>query len=210
MSSKPRIKAVIYDLDGVLVEARDWHFDALNKALMETSGFSIDREDHLTILNGKPTRVKLEMLRKNGLIKKEDIPYIENLKQAYTKEYINLFARPDRQKLYLHRILVRRGIFLGCCTNSIRETAHHMLSKTEQIGFMSTLITNQDVSKTKPDPEGYQMAMRVLQVKPSQTLIIEDSQIGVQAAMATGARVMIVKGPEEVNWGNIKKFIGVP
>ncbi|WP_185022353.1 HAD hydrolase-like protein, partial [Pseudomonas fluorescens] len=55
------IKAVIFDMDGVLIEAKDWHYDALNKAL-NLFGYNISRHDHLTSYDGLPTAHKLEML----------------------------------------------------------------------------------------------------------------------------------------------------
>jgi beta-phosphoglucomutase-like phosphatase (HAD superfamily) len=55
------IKATIFDMDGVLIEAKDWHYEALNRAL-NLFGFEISRYQHLTTYNGLPTRKKLEML----------------------------------------------------------------------------------------------------------------------------------------------------
>ncbi len=58
---KNTIKLILFDLDGVLVEAQDWHYEALNRAL-ELFGMPISRYDHLSTYNGLPTRKKLEML----------------------------------------------------------------------------------------------------------------------------------------------------
>jgi beta-phosphoglucomutase len=52
------IKAILYDLDGVLVDTTEWHYDALNEALMEVAGFTIERNEHLNIFNGLPTKKK--------------------------------------------------------------------------------------------------------------------------------------------------------
>ena len=54
-------KAVLFDMDGVLIDAREWHYDALNRAL-SLFGHDIDRYSHLTAYDGLPTRKKLEML----------------------------------------------------------------------------------------------------------------------------------------------------
>ena len=63
MIKNKKIKAVIFDLDGVLVEAKEWHYLALNKALKHF-GFKIDRIEHLTTYDGLPTKVKLNRLSK--------------------------------------------------------------------------------------------------------------------------------------------------
>ena len=62
-----KIKAVLFDMDGVLVEAKDWHYEAFNKAL-DVFGLPISRSEHLSLYDGLPTRKKLEMLtEKKGL-----------------------------------------------------------------------------------------------------------------------------------------------
>ena len=55
------IKAIIFDMDGVLIEAKDWHYEALNRAL-SLFGMEISRYDHLVTYDGLPTTKKLEML----------------------------------------------------------------------------------------------------------------------------------------------------
>jgi beta-phosphoglucomutase len=52
------IKAVVFDMDGVLIEAKDWHYEALNRAL-KLFGYEISRYEHLTTFDGLPTRRKL-------------------------------------------------------------------------------------------------------------------------------------------------------
>ena len=58
-----KIKAVLFDMDGVLIDAKDWHYEALNKAL-KLFGIEINRYDHLTTFDGLPTKVKLDLLSK--------------------------------------------------------------------------------------------------------------------------------------------------
>ena len=62
-------KAVLFDLDGVLVDACDWHYEALNRALKQVSNYEISREDHTTTYNGLPTKRKLQMLADVGVNK---------------------------------------------------------------------------------------------------------------------------------------------
>jgi beta-phosphoglucomutase len=65
-----KIKAIIFDMDGVLVEAKEWHYKALNRAL-ELFGYQISRYDHLTTYDGLPTSKKLEMLSLESGLPKE-------------------------------------------------------------------------------------------------------------------------------------------
>ncbi len=64
------IKAILYDLDGVLVDATEWHYESLNEALKETSGFEISRLEHIQTVNGLPTIKKLEILHEQNRVKK--------------------------------------------------------------------------------------------------------------------------------------------
>ena len=87
------IKAVIFDMDGVLIEAKDWHYEALNRALA-LFGFEISRYDHLTTYDGLPTSKKLEMLSLEGGLPRELHAFINEMKQAYTMEIVHAKCNP--------------------------------------------------------------------------------------------------------------------
>lgn len=197
------IKLILFDLDGVLVDACEWHFHALNMSLEKNCNISINRRDHENKFNGSPTSVKLDILYKEGKIKQKDKQKIWNDKQSFTVEAIKKFSKIDNQKIKMHKDLIARKIKIGCVTNSIRKTANLMLQKTGQINYMSLIITNEDVIKPKPDPECYLNAINYFQVSPKETLIIEDSDKGYKSAIDSGSHVLKVKGTDEVNLQNI-------
>ncbi len=87
------IKAIIFDMDGVLIDAKDWHYEALNKALA-LFGFSISRYDHLVTYDGLPTKKKLEMLTMECGLPKGLHQFINDLKQIYTMEMIFQKCKP--------------------------------------------------------------------------------------------------------------------
>jgi beta-phosphoglucomutase len=87
------IKAIIFDMDGVLIDAKDWHYEALNKALA-LFGFSISRYDHLVTYDGLPTKKKLEMLTLERGLPKGLHHFINELKQIYTMEMIFQKCKP--------------------------------------------------------------------------------------------------------------------
>ena len=180
-------KAVLFDLDGVLVDACDWHYEALNKALRSVTGYEISREDHESTYNGLPTRVKLSKLADKGLILETQIDKVCNLKQYNTQEILYKKCEFDRSKVDLMKHLKGEGYMLGCVTNSIEKTA-----------YMDCIVSNQDVKNPKPHPEGYIKAMVMLNSLPENTTIVEDSPKGIQAANATGARVIVVENATQV------------
>lgn len=198
------VKAVLFDLDGVLVNACDWHYESLNMALRDVVGYDISREDHETKYNGLPTKVKLDMLGITG----DDYTKVWNLKQAYTLKIIKNHAKPMQEKIELHSWLKNNNIKIACVTNSIRETAEEMLRQTGQLGYMDLIIANEDVSKNKPYPDCYNKAIQDLEISPSSAIIVEDSDKGIQAAISSKVtRLMVVRDTHDVTLSNMKKFI---
>jgi pyrophosphatase PpaX len=82
-----------------------------------------------------------------------------------------------------------------------------MLEKTGQLKFIEYLITNEDVTHPKPSAEGYILAMLKMRSEPRNTLIFEDSPIGIVAAQSTGAKVIEVKNVKDVTWDMVKEYL---
>jgi HAD superfamily hydrolase (TIGR01509 family) len=194
------IKAVLFDLDGVLVDACDWHYQALNRALEEVAHDTIDPQEHQSVFNGLPTKVKLDMLLRAGRIFERDVRRIKTLKQDYTIEIIRANLKPDEKKCAMLRMLRLDGIHTACVTNSIRETADLMLTLTGMRPELEVIISNEDVRNPKPHPEGYWDAMSCFGVLPSETLIVEDSDKGREAARLSGAILFPVANATELTW----------
>lgn len=195
------IKAILYDLDGVLVDATEWHYESLNNALREVCGFVIKREEHISTFNGIPTIKKLEILNSQGRLPKELFTKVWEKKQEKTFEVIENNASYDPTKIRLHE--ETKNFKKVCVTNSIRKSALLMLEKTNQLQYMDFVISNEDVSSPKPSPEGYDIAIKKLNLQPKECLIVEDSPKGLEAAQQTGANVYYVSGYQEVTLENI-------
>lgn len=200
------IKAVVFDMDGVLIEAKEWHYDALNQAL-RLFGLEISRADHLTTFDGLPTRRKLEMLTVTEGLPVELHGFINALKQAYTMEIVNARCRPTFIHEYALAKLKARGLKLAVASNSVRNSVTSMMERSRLDRYLDIQLSNEDVSKAKPDPEIYIKAMEKLGVTPEQTLILEDNDHGIKAARASGAHVLVVKTVEDVNLANIDRRI---
>jgi HAD superfamily hydrolase (TIGR01509 family) len=196
------IKAVIFDMDGVLIDAKEWHYEALNKALL-LFGMEISRYDHLVTFDGLPTKKKLEMLSLERGLPEELHEFINILKQQYTMEIVNQKCKPMFHHEYALAKLKSNGYKLAVCSNSIRNSVQIMLKKAALLNYMEFFISNQDVKNGKPDPEMYNNAIKRLGLKPKECLIVEDNEHGIMAAKASGANVMEVEVVQDVNYQSI-------
>ncbi len=200
------IKAVIFDMDGVLIDAKEWHYEALNKAL-GLFGYEISRYDHLVTYDGLPTSKKLEMLTMEKGMPKKLHMLINNLKQQYTVDKIFTDCHPMFHHEYALSSLKAEGYHIAVASNSIRKTVELMMEKSNLLPYLDFFLSNQDVTKSKPDPEIYNTAINRLELEPQECLVVEDNRNGIQAAKAAGAHVMEVNTVYDVNYDNIQNHI---
>ena len=211
------IKLIIFDLDGVLVEAKQIHYDTLNQALMEIdSKYVITESEHLSTYDGLKTTQKLEMLTKTKGLNPtlyEDI--------WFRKQYLTIQAisqlQPDLQKIELFKELRDKGYKLAVASNSIRRSVLVMLAKIGIIEYMDLILSNEDVKNSKPHPEMYWKAMSMMSVLPEETLIVEDSPPGLLAASRSRANILRVDNPKDLIISKIinkldetKKIMNIP
>lgn len=200
------IKAVLFDMDGVLIEAKDWHYEALNSAL-DPFGMAIDRDAHLATFDGLPTRKKLEILSKTRGFPVRLQSFANRIKQKLTMEIAASKCRPVFQHRFALTRLKTDGFNIAVCSNSIRHTVEQMMELSGLRGEIDLIVSNEDVSNPKPDPEMYQLAIRHFGISPTEALILEDNDHGITAARASGAHVMIVDSPAGVEYAAISRVI---
>jgi HAD superfamily hydrolase (TIGR01509 family) len=200
------IEAVIFDMDGVLIDAREWHYESLNRAL-GLFGYNITRSDHLTRFDGLPTKKKLQMLSSSEAFPVRLHNFVNELKQTYTLEIVYTQCKPVYARERALSSLKSRGYKLGVASNSVRQSVEAMMDKSNLARYLDLQMSNQDVALSKPDPEIYLSSMTRLGVVPERTLIVEDNENGVKAARASGAHVLVVSGVEEVTLENISEAI---
>lgn len=195
-----KVKLIIFDLDGVLVEAKNIHFDALNEAL--GSAYKISWKEHLSIYDGLKTNQKLEILTDRRGLPVETHKSIWEKKQKYTLQRLKEL-NPNEKLQSVMSSLVDEGYKIAVCSNSIRKTVLTVLSKLGLMEFMDYIISNEDVRNSKPHPEMYWKAISMMGVLPEETLIVEDSPYGLLAASRSKAHILRVKDPTDVTYINI-------
>lgn len=200
------IKAILFDMDGVIVDAKEWHYESLNKSL-KLFGYEIGRLEHLEKYDGLPTKIKLKMLSEKKGLPDSLSSLINKVKQIYTSKLMNGRCRP----MFIHQLalftLKKEGYKIAVCSNSIRKTVEVMLSKTKLIDYVDFFISNEDVENPKPHPEMYIKASKRFNLHPKECLVIEDNIRGIKSATSSGCELMVVDNIYDVTLKNIKQRI---
>lgn len=194
------MELVIFDLDGVLVDTRDIHYRALNRALAEVGDqYVINEMEHVSCYDGRPTRVKLNMLSESKGLPLEQHDQIWKSKQEWTREMLMTELKPTPKLVaVLNYLKFDCHLQLYCATNSVRETVHAILEQMEIRHLFDRIYCNEDVVNPKPNPEMYLKAISDSKYKPDQILICEDSPIGLAAARQTECRVCPIQDPHDI------------
>lgn len=199
-------KLIIFDLDGVLVETKEIHYLALNKAILSVTknpNMVITMEEHLSTFDGLPTKEKLKMLEIRKGLDSNLFPEIERLKKIHTRKELDIRITENPKLQSMIENLKRRGYKIAVASNAIRETVVTCLANLGIIKLVDFFQSNEDVQNRKPHPEIYWKCMIALGIDPSDTFIVEDSAIGRIGAMKSGANLIAVQNPEDVNLENI-------
>jgi HAD superfamily hydrolase (TIGR01509 family) len=192
-------KLVIFDLDGVLIDSRELHYDALNEALRKVGQeFVISREEHLSTYDGLNTTRKLELLSEQKGLDRKYFNQIWQDKQNATFDLIRKLPANNTAK-YIIEELKKKGWKVGVASNSIRETIRIALNTIGILGDVDYIVSNEDVKRTKPFPEMYWKCMTALNTLPKNTIIVEDSHIGRQGAIDSGAILYPVENANDLN-----------
>lgn len=195
------IKAIIFDLDGVLIETKDLHFNALNQAISKfDSNFQISYSDHLKKFDGLSTKKKLEILIGNGLdpsLKNK----IEQEKKILTKDFLKNQIKFDPEIYKIFEYFHSKSLKLSIATNAIKKTLDTAISVLKINEFISYSISNEDINNPKPSSEIYLKSFINLGLEPKEVLIIEDSKIGREAAYNSGGNCLEIE--------NLKKDLNI-
>jgi beta-phosphoglucomutase-like phosphatase (HAD superfamily)/dTDP-glucose pyrophosphorylase len=197
-------KLVIFDLDGVLIDSKDYHYDALNQAL--GSEYAISREEHVSIYDGLPTKAKLELLTKNKGLPVDQYDTIWRDKQEATLKIFNECVAKDYELMGYFQQLVDAGYKIAVASNSIRNTVKIILLRLGLLEFVDMYVSNEDVVRNKPFPAMYWKCMTALGALPNDTVIIEDSHIGRQGALDSKCHLVPVEDRKDLNQSKIDRI----
>ena len=186
-------EAVLFDLDGTLVDSLPLYFDAFSKTI-DALGGKISKEIFQT--GGRQSWDDLEWLKRTDVEIEEGM--VENFRSyivAFFRQSIKgaLHARKGVEELLLE--LLKKGMLLGLVSHSSSLAVQSVIEEMQWNGVFMTHITHDDVVKSKPDPEGYLLGARNLEVEPQNCLVFEDSPSGLQAVKSAGMKCVVCPDP---------------
>lgn len=203
-----KIKLIIFDLDGVLVDSRPLHYEALNEALKEIDKkYVINYDEHIAKYDGLSTTQKLHLLTQEKGLPPNLYTKIWELKQDKTYEIINNTFTYDEEKRQLLQQLKKDGYILYCASNCIWNSVKLMLLKKGLLEFFDYFISNEEVKNPKPCPEIYLQCISRAKVSAKEVLICEDSPIGRKSAIASGAKLCPIEDPHDLTLSKIRQYI---
>jgi beta-phosphoglucomutase len=187
----PMTRAVLFDLDGVLVSTDEYHYHSWVKIAGE-EGFDffdhafndqfrgVGRLECVEILTRASGRT-YSSEEKQGIADRKNKYFAESLSAVTPKELL-----PGA--LAMLQELKKRGIRIAVASNS--RNAQPIIKQTNIGHYLDTIVDGYQIEKSKPDPEGFLLAAKKLQVAPSECIVVEDAVTGIEAARRAGMKAL--------------------
>lgn len=187
----PELKAVLWDMDGTIVNTERYHLKSIEKLILDNPGeIAFSDTEFEAFCLGNTDEIVFQSLLKSKAISNINLEQFLQEKEAI---FQNLIKQADFQE-YLDpdiKILIQeihqKNIPQIVVTSSEKETAEFMLHLTELYDYFNFVITRKDTTENKPSPQPYLLAMEKLNLNADHVLIFEDSPTGLKAAQASGA-----------------------
>lgn len=187
------IRAVLFDMDGVLVDT-EWFYNRRRCAYLEEHGFTFET---IPDLSGSNETAIWEYFVPDDPVRREELrlgyrAYQETHPVPYD-ELLNRDAKPVMEELH------RCGVLQAIASSSYRSLIDEFVQIAHVADVLDYTVSGHECSAFKPDPEIYLRAMGQLGVEPAESLVIEDSPLGIEAGKRSGARVLALRPHEGVH-----------
>ena len=189
--------AVVFDFNGTLSDDEHILFDIFSELFGAHLGWAMTAKDYRDELLGRSDREIIERaVARHGRGTQDEVTELMRLRHGLYKRRVAAHNPIGSSAEQLVKLLADNQIPVGIVTGAQREDVLAVLHDSPTGELVSVLIAEEDVSNTKPHPEGFLTAARMLDRQPNDVLVFEDSVPGVQAALAAGMHCIAVGGVE--------------
>ncbi len=187
------IVALVFDMDGVIIDSEPIHIDLTVQVLRDVGvePFPDEIYDFIGVRNDE---MWATLIKRHGIT--ESVEQLLERQKAYKVE--RFFNRQLTAIEGIPELLAKakaHGLKVALATSSPKYFAEHVLTNVGVIGYFDALVTADDISNSKPDPEIYRKAAQVLGVRAEECIAIEDAFLGIQAAKGAGMMCIAFKNP---------------
>jgi beta-phosphoglucomutase len=192
-------KGIIFDMDGVLVDAMPFHAEAMSRAIKEITDHEIDKKN-IFLLEGMPSSdLVKEIFKRENINKKIDVDDEDDLAKQIGSRKEQVFKQIqnakgiDGAKELLEDLTSNCGksCIKAVVSGAAREEVEAILDKNIGAKYFDFIITSDDIEKGKPNPAPFMIALNKMNLPASQVLVVENSPLGVEAANKAGLECVI-------------------
>lgn len=183
-------KAVIFDLDGTLLDNNSYHLKSWIEYLKKI-GRDISEEEYNANINGRTNSDVIRYIYNREMSDEEILKYTLE-KEALYRELYKPFIKPIRGLIDFSQLLKEKNIPMAIATSGIQPNIDFMFEKIPIKKYFKEVVNSSHIKKGKPDPEIYLKTASLLDVSPKNCLVFEDAVVGIKSAKAAGMKVIAV------------------
>ena len=185
------MKAIIFDMDGVIIDSEPLHMQ-IERELLEECGGKISSEEHETFI-GKTDYHMWSTFKERFNLKPSVDELVKIKKQRFTQNIHKIKLMDNFYEFMLD--VYNEKYLLALASSNNRKIVDQVMDRFDLSKYIKVSISGEDVLKGKPNPEIFLKAAKKLDVKPNNCVVIEDAFAGVQAAKAAGMKCIGYKNP---------------
>lgn len=177
-------KLAIFDMDGTLFDTKEANFMAY-KTVLEDYDYNLEYEYFIKNCFGKHYKDFL-----NGIVDEKLFEEVHSKKKKLYRDYLDYIK--ENKELFNIIKLLKTEYYIALVTTASKQNTEDLLLHYDKVNLFDLVLTHNDIEKSKPDPEGFNKAIKHFNVSSEDTIIFEDSETGIEAARKTGATVLVV------------------
>lgn len=184
------IKAVIFDMDGVIVDTEPLSYKVNSIMVKSLSGKQYTEEFHKAVM-GLNMKEVVRRMKKEYLISMDDGEFLKQRNQIF-EDLLKTDLNVIEGFFPLIQYIKDNNLKCALATGNSRRITEKILHILDVSSYFESILCSEDIKKGKPDPWAYNLTMNRLGVESDETVILEDSKNGVLAALNSGSKVIIV------------------